>query len=81
MSFSILLAGWITCQYLDIETYRWASICILAANIVIGPGGVSLEVQWLRLHAPNAGRLGLIPGKETRSQMLQLKIPHAATKI
>ena len=44
-------------------------------------------VQWLRLHAPNAGDLGLIPGLGTRSHMLQprvcmlqLKILHAATK-
>ena len=39
-------------------------------------------VQWLRLHAPNAGGLGSVPGQGTRShvpelrvQMLQLKIP------
>ena len=32
--------------------------------------GTSLVVQWLRLHNPNVGRLGLIPGWET-------KIPHA----
>ena len=44
-------------------------------------------VQWLRLHAPNAGGLGSIPGQGTRSHMLQLrahipqpKVPHAATK-
>ena len=44
-------------------------------------------VQWLRLQAPNAGGLGSIPGQGTRSgmprlrvHMLQLKIPHAATK-
>ena len=36
--------------------------------------GNSLVVQWLRLHAPSAGGLGLIPGQETRSRMLQLKI-------
>ena len=30
-------------------------------------------VQWLRLHAPNAGGPGLISGQGT-------KIPHAATK-
>ena len=41
----------------------------------------SLVVQWLRLHAPNAGDPGLIPGQGTRSHMPQLKIPHAATKI
>ena len=43
--------------------------------------GTSLVVQWLRLHAPNAGGPGSIPGQETRSWMQQLKIPHAATKI
>ncbi|TEA40338.1 hypothetical protein DBR06_SOUSAS40510008, partial [Sousa chinensis] len=47
----------------------------------------SLVVQWLRLHAPNAGGPGSIPSGGTRShtpqlrvRMLQLKIPHAATK-
>ncbi|TEA36160.1 hypothetical protein DBR06_SOUSAS11510078, partial [Sousa chinensis] len=34
----------------------------------------SLVAQWLRLHAPNTGGLGLIPGQGTRSHM------HAATK-
>ena len=34
--------------------------------------GTSLVVQWLRLHAPNAGGLGSIPGQGTRSHMLQL---------
>ena len=49
--------------------------------------GASLGVQWLRLHTPNAGGLGSIPGQGTRSHMpqlrvcmLQLKIPHATTK-
>ena len=48
---------------------------------------ISLVVQWLRLHAANAGGLGSIPGQGTRSHMLQLrvhmpqlKIPHAAMK-
>ena len=36
--------------------------------------GTSLMVQWLRLHAPNAGGLGSIPGPGTRSHM------HATTK-
>ena len=35
--------------------------------------GTSLVVQWLRLHAPNTGGLGSIPGQGT-------KIPHASTK-
>ena len=49
--------------------------------------GASLAVQWLRLHAPNAGGWGSIPGQGTRSHMLQLrvcilqlKIPSAATE-
>ena len=49
--------------------------------------GASLVVQWLRMHAPNARRLGSIPGQGTRSyrpqlrvQMLQLKILHVETK-
>ena len=40
--------------------------------------GTSLVVQWLRLHTPNAGGLGSIPGQGTGSHMPQLKIPHAA---
>ena len=36
--------------------------------------GTSPVLQWLRLHAPNAGGPGSIPGQGT-------KIPHAATKI
>ncbi|TEA37609.1 hypothetical protein DBR06_SOUSAS5310036, partial [Sousa chinensis] len=50
--------------------------------------GTSLVVQWLRLHTPNAGGLGSIPGQGTRShtsqlrvRMLQLKNLHAASKI
>ncbi|TEA24642.1 hypothetical protein DBR06_SOUSAS6310005, partial [Sousa chinensis] len=47
----------------------------------------SLVVQWLRLHAPNAGGQGSTPGQGTtahilqlRVRMAQLKIPHAASK-
>ncbi|TEA24199.1 hypothetical protein DBR06_SOUSAS17310001, partial [Sousa chinensis] len=49
----------------------------------------SLVVQWLRLHTPNAGGPGSIPGQGTRShmpqrqqrsRMVQLKIPRATTK-
>ena len=50
--------------------------------------GTSLVVQWLTLHTPSAGGPGSIPGQGTiyqmlqlRVRMLQLKIPHAATKI
>ena len=39
-------------------------------------------VQWLGLHAPNAGGPGSIPGQETGSHMpkQRLKIPQAETK-
>ena len=43
--------------------------------------GTSLVVQWLRLHALNAGGPGSIPGQGTRSLMPQLKILHVTTKI
>ena len=36
---------------------------------------ISLVVQWLRLHTPNAGDPSLIPGLGTRSHMLHLKNP------
>ena len=36
--------------------------------------GTSLVVQWLRLHIPNAGSLGSIPGRRTRFHMLQLSL-------
>ena len=43
--------------------------------------GTSLVVQWLRLHAPNAGGPGSIPGQGTRSHMhATTKSLHAATK-
>ena len=36
--------------------------------------GTSLVVQWQRFWAPNAGDQGSIPGQETRSHMLQLRV-------
>ena len=36
-------------------------------------------VQGLRLHTPNAGGPGSIPGQETGPHVLQLRILHAAT--
>ena len=42
--------------------------------------GTSLVVQWLRFCAPNAGGLGLIPGQETKSCMLQRR-PSTAKQI
>ena len=35
------------------------------------PAGTSVAIQWLRLHVPNAGGTGLIPGQGT-------EIPHTA---
>ena len=43
--------------------------------------GTSLVIQWLRLWVLNAEGAGSIPGQETRSRTLQLKIPHASSKI
>ena len=37
-------------------------------------------VPWLKLCSPSAGGPGSIPGQGTRSYMLQLEIPHAATQ-
>ena len=50
--------------------------------------GTSLVVQWVRLHAPNAGGPGSIPGwgarshvhAATKSSHATTKIPHAKTK-
>ena len=42
---------------------------------------ISLVAQWIRLHAPSAGGLGLIPGQGTRSHMHATnKSLHAVTK-
>ena len=38
-------------------------------------------VQWLRLHGPNAGGLGSIPGQGTRSHMLQRRVHRPQLKI
>ena len=45
-----------------------------------GIPGASLVVQWLRLHALNAGGSGSTPGCGTRARMLQLNIPLATVK-
>ena len=42
--------------------------------------GTSLVVEWLRLHAPNSGSPGSIPGQGTKPRMPQLKAWHATTK-
>ena len=42
---------------------------------------ISLMVQWLRLHTPNAGGPGVIPGQGTVSDMLQPRVPMLQQKI
>ena len=44
-------------------------------------GGTSLVAQWLRLHTPNAGGWGPIPGQGTRSHVLQLRVCMPQPKI
>ena len=54
------------CVYTHTPTHKWNYSGIKRMKF----GGISLAVQWLRLHASNAGGTGLLPGQET-------KIPHA----
>ena len=42
-------------------------------KIIAGLQGTSLVIQWLGLHASNAGGPGSIPGQKTRSHRPQLK--------
>ena len=42
--------------------------------------GTSLVVQYLRIHAPNAGVAGVIPGWGTRSHIPRVKSSHATAK-
>ena len=70
---------------------RWVFFCFFVfffnpAQTKMGNNGsftngikTSLAVQWLRLHAPNAGGLSLILGRGARSHMPQLR-PGAARK-
>ena len=47
----------------------------LSYRIKVEEKGTSLVIQWLRLCAPRAGGLGLIPWPGNRSHMLQLRDP------
>ena len=47
---------------------------------MVKDSGTSLVGQWLRLHAPNAGGPGSIPGQGTRSHTWQLGMLRAASK-
>ena len=50
------------------------------ASVKVRMQGISLVVQWLRPHMPNAEVPGLIPGQEIRFHLPQWKIPHPARK-
>ena len=60
----------------------WSQLCFnkISGCHKLRAVGISLVVQWLRLHAPNSGGLGSVPDRGTRSHMPQLKILHAANK-
>lgn len=68
----------------SLSTYiRAECFCRILSRIT----GASLVVQGVKLCTPNVGDLNSIPGRGTRSRMLQLRvhiplqtIPHAATK-
>ena len=66
-------------QSLGAQTYSWVERGVRQtlesdrSRLKTKFQGTSLVAQWLRLYAPNAGCLGLIPDQGT-------KIPHAATK-
>ena len=63
------------------NNYQWMCFAVVEGlEVVTGVRRLiknyetSLVVQWLRLHAPSAGRRGCIPGQGIRSHVLQLKI-------
>ena len=57
----------------------WCQVCIYYFKV--HTHGTSLVAQWLRLHTPNAGGPGSIPGQGTRSHMrAATKSSHATTK-
>ena len=51
---------------------------VIIGNNKTKTAGTSAVVQWLRLHAPNAGNM--IPGQGARSHMPQPRSPHTAMK-
>ena len=60
-----------------LDKKRKAAKCLILATPRVSlnqKGGTSLVVQWLGLHAPNAGSLGSIPGQGTTYYMPQLRV-------
>ena len=58
----------------------WMNGIIVASGTQEGNLGTSLVVQWLRLHAPNAGGPASILGQGTKILHATTKSLHAATK-
>ena len=50
-------------------------------SLKVASTGAFLAVQWLRLHAPSAGGLGLFPSQGTRFHMLQLKTRQSQIQV
>ena len=79
LSIEVLMDGiplrWYKWRNVKEEIFTWGTLGVKTTRM-----GTSVVLQWLRLHAPNAGGPGSIPHRGTRSHMLQLKIPRAATK-
>ena len=66
-----------TSTAIDSMQMKWAWLCLNKTLFI----GTSLVVQWVRLHAPNAGGFGSIPGHGTRScTHATAKSLHATTK-
>ena len=57
---------------MNITASIWMNLKITMLSKKARPG-TSLVVQWLRLHTPNSGGPGSIPGQGTRSRMPQLR--------
>ena len=71
---AVRLRNQIVSKVVNLFTLETKINCLLLVfTIKEGKSGTSLVVQWLRLHAPNAGGLGLIPGQVTRSRYSQIK--------
>ena len=75
---AVRLRNQIVSKVMNLFSLKTKINCLLLVfTIKEGKSGTSLVVQWLRLYAPNAGGMGLIPGQRTRADILQLR-PSAA---
>ena len=72
-----VLAPTIYCKCRKCSAWSWTlqfGLLLYIKNVFLG---TSLVVQWLRLHAPNAGGPGSIVDQGIRSHMLQIQIQHS----